>query len=225
VLDTRLIRERRLALGLSQGALAGRLGVSPPLVRKLEQGENHHHLTLALVGQVGEVLGVPLHELVSAPDERAEANPDDLRVEAALAERRKKVRASELARALGWTLPRTHAALKRLRQRLEPTGQRLQQRLGGWRLTSRGGVLTQRELEVLERATTARLRLTRYDALVLRALVQGELDPRWEAHANEAQRVALGRLLKRGYAQKTSSGFAPTDDVVFSLALTEELGR
>ena len=41
MLDTRLIRERRLALGLSQGALAGRLGVSPPLVRKLEQGENY----------------------------------------------------------------------------------------------------------------------------------------------------------------------------------------
>lgn len=50
-----LIRERRLALGLSQRALAKQLGVSQPLVVRIETGERE--VTMRTARKMADVLG------------------------------------------------------------------------------------------------------------------------------------------------------------------------
>ena len=70
----RRIGERRSALGLSQAALAQRLGVSPQQVQKYESG--HNRISASRLSDIATALGVAPGALF--PDRAAGSEADDL---------------------------------------------------------------------------------------------------------------------------------------------------
>jgi transcriptional regulator with XRE-family HTH domain len=58
-----LIRERREGLGLSRGALARQVGVTPRTIRR---AENSQRLSLQVLRSLSEYLGLPLHSLIAS---------------------------------------------------------------------------------------------------------------------------------------------------------------
>lgn len=219
LLDSDLIVERRLALGLSQPALARAVGRSPAVVAKMEAGENHESLTLDLLTRLSEVLGVPVSAIVRLHGEPENPTPDDLKLEAMLAHAGKGLTAKTLATATGWSLERTHDGLEMLRRRLRHSGVRLVHHAGRWRLRGVTGVLTSDEVQRLERASVSTDRLSLDVGRVLLAIVRGDVDAQWLRQATESQRIAAARLQRLGYAQMDRGKLRVTKDVRFSLGL------
>jgi transcriptional regulator with XRE-family HTH domain len=219
LLDTDLIRERRLALGLSQPALAKRVARSPTVISLLERGENHQRLTLDLVAALASALGLQTVDLFRPPASGALATEDDVKVEAALATTGKGLSTTDLAKGFDWGIDRVHAALAALRDRLAPTGVNLHQHAGKWYLRPRVPVLSRPEQQRIEGSRVARDRLSRYDAEVLAAVVGGAADGRWVVDASNARKVALAHLLRLGYIEPAEAGLAATAGVRFSLGL------
>jgi len=220
LLDVRLILERRLALGLSRPALAKRVSRSSSVIERLERGDNHDRLTLDLVVALARALAVQPGDLFPAAAPRP-TQPDDTRVEAALAMVDKGLAASELAQGLGWAYDRVLAALGALGERLRPTGINLHQHAGRWRLRSRVAVLGRDEQRGIEQARVANARLSLYDAQVLAQVVVGDVTARWVADASNAQRVSLATLMRLGYAEPSGAGLKPTQAVRYSLGVEE----
>lgn len=218
LLDARLIVERRVDLGLSRPALARRVAKSGPVIERLERGDNHERLTVGLLAALASELGLQPRDLFSTTQGSA-AEPDDTRVEAALAMVGKGLSATELAEGLGWPHHRVLAALEALRKRLGPTGVNLHQRSGRWRLGSRVAVLSREEQGRIEQARVATARLSIYDAQVLAEVVAGKVTARWVADATNAQQVSLATLVRLGYAESDGAGFKPARSVGYSLGV------
>ena len=219
LLDVRLIRERRTALGLSRAALAKRVARSRRVVDLLEQGDNHPRLTLDFVRSLASALGVQPVDLVNSPKSAAAPLADDIKVEAALSTSGKGLTAADLSRAFKWRLDRVHAALEQLRARLAPTGVVVHQQAGKWHLRGRVAVLSETEHRRLEGSRVARARLSRYDAEVLRAVVAGQADGEWVRTASNSRNVSLSRLLKLGYIEPQGAGFRASTGVEFGLGI------
>jgi len=67
-----LIREMRKASGMSQAALAEKLGVSYQQVQKYEKGGG---ITVSRLIQIAEAFGVPVNAFVSEPDACQQTKP------------------------------------------------------------------------------------------------------------------------------------------------------
>ena len=65
-----IIREKRLAKGLTQGQAASRLGVSPPAVNKWEEGVTYPDITL--LPALARLLDTDLNTLLSFQEELSE---------------------------------------------------------------------------------------------------------------------------------------------------------
>ena len=65
-----IIREKRLAKGLTQGQAASRLGVSPPAVNKWEKGVTYPDITL--LPALARLLDTDLNTLLSFQEELSE---------------------------------------------------------------------------------------------------------------------------------------------------------
>lgn len=154
ILSIDTIRSRRLALGLSVRAFARAVGVSPMTVTALENGRNHEDLSLRLVCRIAAALDLELASLLERPEEQP-SGPDDVIVEAALAELGRLVHRDELARALEWDIARLAAALERLERRLIATGQRLRTRGANVALATAPEVLTGTQQTALAHAKQA----------------------------------------------------------------------
>lgn len=174
-----LVRRLRLAGGMSRRELAPRLNVSQTAIRSIEEGRNHDELTVRHLRLLADVLGVPLAELfLERPARTSERADDDTqRVIAALTFLRASIHRDDLARWLGWTLPRTATALANAAATLDGTGALV-------RLTAAG------EAQIMSAPT-------RQPTGPIPSQVQGQLPP--------LGADAL-RLLKRLEAMSASSG-------------------
>lgn len=141
-LNGRLIRDRRLALGLSDQVLAEILGTTSRSIATLERGGDQNHLSLEFAQELAALLGVGLADLLDDPDQDHvedhadpddppgdelddEIGPDDAAVVGRHLTAAGRTHIDDLARTLGWTSGRTRWALHRLEQSLAGVGQAL----------------------------------------------------------------------------------------------------
>ena len=205
-LDTELIFERRVSLGLSAIDLASRLGVSTVTVRSLETGRNHDRLTLHFLARLAETLGLrPVDLLAHSRDEELEPAERDVKAEAALALIGRKISPTDLSLAFGWTLDETHGACRLTPKPADSTGIRVHYTGGRYGLAPARGVLSPAEIRALERACVRRRRLGVPEAGVLRRIFaaghSGPLARRPERGAQTARRMVpaagMGRAATR----------------------------
>lgn len=225
VLDTALIRARRLQLQMSERDVASAIGRSEIVVRKLEAGENHEQQTLGALVRLAEALALEPAELFSNRSSAGDGHGnDEVMIEAALATLARGLSAETLSRALGSPLPQVLSALERLRDRRRATGVRVHQRAGRWRLVPNEQVLGTHRLRELEREHLGRERLTLSQARVLKQLVDGRIDSTWVNAAGIDDRNALFRLRRLGYAEEHTGRWRATNEVLDSLGLTSQAG-
>jgi len=134
---------------------------------------------------------------------------DDRMIEALLASVHVPRTAQQLATALGWTLPRTVAALRRLDRRLASTGQTLQQ-LGHqtYALALRAGVLDRAQIA---RCARDRKRIDPVAAGVLyRALTRPDRERTREQLQSTAEHAAADWLIAAGVLEERAGALRPT---------------
>src|SRR3712207_2205291 len=109
MLNGQLLTERRLALELRVGDIAKAIGVSQPVISRLEGGDVTLELNLRQLSRLADVLALTVPDLFAAKATTARPSPDDLKLDAAFALVNKKLSAVDIARAFDWSLPRAHA--------------------------------------------------------------------------------------------------------------------
>jgi transcriptional regulator with XRE-family HTH domain len=219
-LNGALVTERRLDLGYSESRLARLLAVGAPVIKRLEAGENHGDLTWQTICRLCEVLAIDPAGLAAGPvREPAAATPDDVAVEAALAQAGRRLTGQELARGLKWPLERVQSAIDRLRRRLEQTGVRLNYNGGRYSLWPAAGILTSDQVEGIERAYVENAHITTHEARVLRQVIDGRVDDVWLTRATAAQKPVLARLLRLGWIERRGTRFLPTEAARHSLLI------
>jgi transcriptional regulator with XRE-family HTH domain len=141
-LNGRLIRDRRLALGLSDQVVAEILGTTSRSIATLERGGDQNHLTLEFAQELAVLLGVGLADLLDDPDQGhavAQADPgggsddelddeigaEDVAVVGRHLTAAGRTHIDDLARTLGWSSGRARWALHRLERSLADVGQAL----------------------------------------------------------------------------------------------------
>lgn len=213
ILDTERVHSLRIGAGLTEKDLAGRLGLSPPVVRRLEEGTNHEQLSVRDLVRLADVLGVEpavlFRERNQAPDPRtAGRHPDDAeKAGAALATLRKKIRTDDLSHALHWPRPRTQAALAALAQRVQACGLDVQRTPLGHRLVRREGVLTKDEERAIENRSVAHASVETDAARMLRRIWIDGLTRAQSAQLTQTQCDVLAKLLRRGWVEQASGGY------------------
>jgi transcriptional regulator with XRE-family HTH domain len=226
ILISDAIKIRRTSAGMSELALGRAIGVSQTFIRNLEAGLNHESLTLRLVARLADVLGTDIAELVGAEPDASQPAPDDIRVEALLADAQPySVAAHEIAAAFDWPLRRAYSALRQLRSRLTAGGTRLREASGGtWRITASQASISAVERERLAIARLARSGLNLVEARVLREVTEGLVDQNWDRTATRSERIALGRLLKARLVVTAMNGMIALSPSVES-SLNQVVGR
>lgn len=217
LLDTDLIIERCLELGLSPIDLARELGVSTVAIRSLEQGKNHDKLTLRRVRLLAETLGVPIAALLSREYQSSDRTASiELRAEAALALMSRRIYPHDYATAVGCTPEQAHTAFTRLRERRDGSGITVTYSGGQWGIGANRSLLTDGEVQALERATMKRTRINVSEAALLKKIIDrtNGLRPDELTHA---QQPMLARFLRLGWAIKRNSRYFATDEVRFGL--------
>jgi hypothetical protein len=134
---------------------------------------------------------------------------DDRLIEALLASVHAPCTAQQLATALGWTLPRTIAALHRLDRRLARTGQTLQQ-IGHqtYALAPRTGILDRAQIA---RCARDRKRIDHVAAGVLyRALTRSDRERTREQLQSTAEHAAADWLIAAGVLEERAGALRPT---------------
>ncbi len=212
-MNSRLVTERCLALGISRTDLARLTGLSWELIAHIEEHGEPPALTLDAARRLASALGIDLTTLTSRP--KQPPTPNDVRLEALLAHADRPPTATDIADVFGWTLERVVDALSGLDARLAETGQTLR-RLphGRYALTCRGEVLEHDEIARLRRHESP---VTGTDAALLRHLIRGRLrDRRWSEFTPD-QRTSLARLAEHGLIERTSTRVNLTPDARFNL--------
>ncbi len=220
ILNTALIRQRQLELGISHRQLARRINVTATAVMALERGTNHHTLKLREVDDLARALSLPITSLIAEPAAAPPPAPDDVALEAALLSIRGRRRMIHIARMLGWPRQRVEAAAEALSQRLTHTGAVLENTDLGIQIRPRPGVLDI-ELPITDRVRDAkhsRPLTTLEAAMLLDAVQTGHISNR-HIVAN-ATRVAAASLLKRGYLEPDNTGLHPSQDVSSTITTT-----
>jgi transcriptional regulator with XRE-family HTH domain len=216
LIDGQKIAELRRLAGLSQRALARLLVVAPMTIHRIENGGGHGDLSMRFVDKLAAAIGVDIATLLPAAEE-VEPKADDVVVEAALHELGRYIPVEELARALGWTLDRTDAALIDLNDRLRTTGLMLKKRRFFYSIGPRQAVVTEEQHANLQRAAINRWGLHLGPARVLRDALDGLTDGESERNAPAWRTLALGTLLKNRLARMEGQTAVVVDDVRFSL--------
>jgi transcriptional regulator with XRE-family HTH domain len=211
ILDSERIRQLRLENGLSQRALSYLLGVSLTFVRHLERGGNHEQLTLRTVSRLAEVLGAEPYDLFLRDRSSADPSPDDVRVEALLANEGAALAAQEIAAAFGWPVRRVHDALAQLKRRLGSAGTDVWNGAGRYKLGARRAVLSDAERDRLARARLPRRGITRPQAQLLREIAAGTFKKSypWASgmrHLAHQEQIALAALLKLSLIRLNEEG-------------------
>jgi transcriptional regulator with XRE-family HTH domain len=229
-IDSRFIALRRFELGISRRYVAKQVAVSVSVIRRLESMPSDHGVSTRLLAQLADVLSVDIRQLFAGElEEITGALADDIKVEACLVRVGKMVNRDDLARGLAWKLPRVTAALEALEQRLEGTGQRLNQgRFGWYGLVPAGEALTRKEIRATSRAHLADHGMNLIEANTLNRVLRADLEQRKGAKrsANAAvSDVRSSRIVSAGLVEPLEGMAALSVDAQFSLCLLDERAR
>jgi transcriptional regulator with XRE-family HTH domain len=196
VLNSRLLQERRLALGLSLAQMANRIGISSPSLALLERGRGHGDTTLATACRIARELNTTLASLVEQEDPPQPPADDDRRVEAAIHEAGRQLWLADLCQALDMCRPRVQAALGTLERRLEGTGTFLRRSGAAYSFGPRDGILSTADREGLARVRRSRSEIDIGEARMLRRAMLGQLDDAYlHRKLGGPGRAAIGALL------------------------------
>lgn len=217
-----LIAARCTAGGLSIHEAAMKAWVDPIMLWEEPGLEADDRIPVGVLRRLCRILDVDLTELAESQGPRGDAEdgevglPDDVRVEAALAEFPDGLSRDRLAEAFGWSLDRMERALAALGERLRPTGRRL--RPVGWHRYALGphlGVLTGDERSHLRRSTSEGL--DHDEAAVLFQIARGFASVGLFNTGPRAQ--AVRSLQRQGLIERNRGWFVLSSDVAFSLGL------
>jgi transcriptional regulator with XRE-family HTH domain len=224
-----LVRARRLAAGLTPQELADRIGLTSELLWAIERGASddlQHVPLLAILGlaealdfRPGELLDPPAREASNtSTSESTMAQPDEVKLEAALLQYGAAITRDDLASAFGWTLHRVEVALQGLAHRLQVTGSRL--RRASWNsyiIEPARHALAANEQAALQRVSSERIPLSPAAAAVLYTIMF--YTSTLPKHAGG--RDALAELWQRGLVKDSGRHLQPADEVLYSLRLDE----
>jgi transcriptional regulator with XRE-family HTH domain len=219
ILDHNRILMARGELNLSQREVAFEVGINPITMSRLEQGLCDEVLSLRTVARLAAALGLSITSLFRQPEpDPAPKDPeaDERRLEALLCDARTAASADDIAIALGWSLPRTYAALTALKEGLAGRGTTVFASARRYRLAARSDILTSQERQRLERAHHTRHGLRMHEALLLRQVRNETLQIGWTRMSGK-ERVAAGSLFKAGLVEIVGDRIALTEDARFSL--------
>jgi hypothetical protein len=168
---------------------------SPPAVLIADQLEIWISGTHRLAG----MLETDLRDIIPRGRDAADPAEDDKRVESLLSYERQALSAQEIATAFGWILPRSRQAIRQLQDRLLSGGTRLRQTNDGrWKISPNPSIVAATDRERLAQARLRMKGLTTTEALVLRLVVAGLVDEKWENKAKRHETMAAGALLDMG---------------------------
>lgn len=200
------LRRRRLALGLSRRALAERTALTIAAIEHLEQHGDHPQRSAA--HRVRDALGLP------QPSNHARARdptPDDVAIEALIADHATSCSPEDIADALDWTLPRVIDSIEALRRRLEQTGQALTR-------DSRNRYALSARTSLLDDQTRRRTHETHLGYLdpvtasILHQILDGRREDRlWMNFATLEQHEAIRHLLGAELIYDDGATLRPTD--------------
>ncbi len=197
-MNSALVAERRLQLGLSRTDLARLTGLAWDVIATIEERGEPPALTLHAARRLASALAIDLTTIAAAWG-RAQPEDEDVRVEALLAHADHPASATHIADALQWSLKRTQRALQHLDERLAGTGQTLRHTAPGcYELAPRGDVLQPGDLGRLREREEP---ISAADAALLRRLIIGRREDRCWANFDSRQRTRLVRLAQRGLVQ------------------------
>jgi hypothetical protein len=130
-LNQRLLRARRMELGLTSREVAREAKVSQGLIKRLEETGDAAVLQVETLTAILNALSLDLFDALDRPSSPTE--PDELAAEIGglLQERKRGITAYEIASALGVTLDRIEPALQVLDSILHPAGLRLHRNSSG----------------------------------------------------------------------------------------------
>ena len=222
-LNTDALRRGRAERGLSHRQLSRMTDIRLVTLLGMEKGGPCDRVTLGMLSKLADALGIEPAALLGTTRDEVPPEPDDVQVEAALAQTGKLVNSDDLAWALGWDIERTRRALLALEQRLRTTGQRLRKGSYGWfGLSAARGVLSTDAAAAVERATFSESGIQRGHAQVLLQIAAGAKIH--NTRPDSGKRVwrgpdTVGRLLRANLIGPTDDGLGLNPDVAFSLCL------
>jgi len=203
LLNAELIRRRRLELGLSLREVAKYLGGTAQVVLGIENGSNHERITVAVLANLAELLGVDPADLL-AVTEPPKSDRSELagRVGSLLQAVAGPVSVDTLADVLSTPIADIWSAVDVLDDLLRPAGLRVQ-RVGPDVAVCAGAAIDARPLRETMRRDAARRGLQTNEVDLLSRIVDGKVD---EKSLGNSDRVALGRLRNAGIV--SDSGLA-----------------
>lgn len=223
LLDCERIESLRLERGLSQRELGRRTGATLTVIKGLEAGRNHNELSIRFLTDLATALEVEpaaLFRRAAEPEEsgKVASEADVRKLGAAFASERTGLSRKNLARTLGWKLDRLDRALGSLGERLAEVGMSVERGSSGWKLRPDLAALAWDDELRLAQARHRERGLLLREAELLRAALDNPLGGRWEQHLGNADRVALGGLIKSGLLVRNENGIEPSEQVRRSLA-------
>jgi transcriptional regulator with XRE-family HTH domain len=212
LLDSTLIRRRRLALALSERELATRTGSTAQLLHSLETDRNHTELTIAFLVRLAAALGLHVHELLlttpnpdndptpgpkdGQDDAPGGASPADVAAAGALlATARTRTPIQVLAESTGWTFDHTEVVLDALAHHLTTVGMVLERNPETVTIVPAATAATADDIAALSRRTLARTGMNLRQARLLHQVHTGNLTAK---DLGGPTRVALGELINAG---------------------------
>ena len=219
ILDGAFVRRRRAELGLSTRAVGAALGTSGSVVVRIESGDNHPDLTLGVITQLADLLGVNVADLFASShtQDRADTSTDDVRALGSLLfAAESNTPAAALRDALGWTQVRTKATLTELATRLQDVGLLLSSVAYRHRIVRDATAANDEELASLVRAHVTRDGLNLTEASMLARIARGDAprDP------SNPETVAIRTLVNAGLV---TLGQRPTSTAEVPLILSDEV--
>jgi transcriptional regulator with XRE-family HTH domain len=130
-LNQRLLRARRMALGLTSREVAREAKVSQGLIKRLEETGDAAVLQVETLTAILNALSLDLIDALDRPDRPAERDDIAARIGGLLQERKRGVPPFEIATALQVTLDQIEPALQVLDANLRPAGLRIHRNTSG----------------------------------------------------------------------------------------------
>lgn len=224
ILDADLLRRRRVELRLSIRQLAENVGVTSPVIRAMEAGDNHKDLAVGFIERVADSLGLDPATLWATDNDTEGAPGDDAATVGAVLHATGVLTPTvTIAEILDWSLDRVDTALDDLAVALAAAGLRLH-RLK--RSVSIERAVEAADRDVIRRAVRAHLNedsLNLTEAKVLTRIATGTLTK----ELSNPDKVALGVLSNAELVQPiegTGAAWELADDVAFSLMLDHATG-
>ena len=205
---------------MSHQELADQIRTTSVTVSRIESGEPDGHLRLDTLAAVAAVFGIHTTDVMCKPETEpsgeGELADDAATLEAALLSAGQRLRAGQIATALGWSQKRVLAAAAELDRRLRPTGAALT-RAKGFAILPREDRLTPGQQRALAAADYRINSLMITEARIAYQAIEGCFSA---SRLAEQEKVAVNKLRKAGFVTDAAGVIEATPDLLYNLGLT-----